>query len=146
MNEFASQALFDAEITKLSRLAAACGWIVHEAVFPTIDVSFFGKEKRPLRIKIRADNWNEQPASVELLESDGSFVKVGQAPQYPSGIFHQGPHPTSQHPFVCMVGTREYHTHPSHVPDLWDNYRCRDQSTLLGLLLQIWNGWRRSTR
>jgi hypothetical protein len=34
-------------------------------------------------------------------------------------------HPVTGKPFVCIQGTAEYHTHPSHVDDSWDRYRAR---------------------
>ena len=145
MNELASRALFDAELGRLARFAKACAWVLNDTAFPVIDVSFSADGRSVLRIRLRADNWNEQPASVELLTADGIYLPAGHAPRHSGSVFHQGPHPSTGRPFVCMVGTREYHTHPSHISDHWDNYRAREHSTLLGLLTQIWNAWRHSS-
>lgn len=42
------------------------------------------------------------------------------APGVPHSI-----HPATGKPFVCMQGVAEYHSHPSHLDDHWDRYRCR---------------------
>ena len=141
MNELASQMLFDAELPRLKRLAASCGWTVNEASFPVLDVSFGAETVRALRLRLRADGWNELPASVELLTPSGVPLAVGAAPRH--GVFNQGPHSNGQsRPFVCMVGSREYHTHTSHLSDSWENYR--QGASLLGLVTQLWHAWRKA--
>ena len=139
MNELASKELFDADVANLARLAAIRGWTLHEVKFPVIDVSFHEAERRPLRVRLVANNWNELPPSVELRAADGTFLKTGEAPA--QAIFHQGPHPATNRPFVCMVGTVEYHTHSSHLTDYWENYRKGEHANLSSLLTQIWSAW-----
>lgn len=139
MNELLSKALFTAEVANLPRLAAMRGWTVHRAEYPVFDLGFTAEKRKPLRIRLLAAEWNEQPPSVELLSADGTRLRQGEAPA--QAIFHQGPHPTTGHPFVCMAGTKEYHTHPNHLTDLWDNYRRRANCGLLSLATQIWSGW-----
>lgn len=143
MNELASKALFAAEVANLPRLATIRGWTVHQAEFPVFDIGFSDEGRRPVRLRVLAHDWNEQPPSVELLTPDGTRLKTGEAPVHP--VFHQGPHPSTGHPFVCMAGTKEYHTHPSHLNDSWENYRRRENCGLLSLLTQLWSAWLRAT-
>lgn len=137
MNLAASKALFSAEAANLPRLAAIRSWVVHKVEFPEFDIEFVADGRDPLRVRIDASDWNEQPPSVQLLDSKGTRLKCGEAPR--QSIFHQGPHQKTGHPFICMVGSKEYHTHSSHLNDLWDNHR--QQGGLLSLLTQIWSGW-----
>jgi hypothetical protein len=44
-----------------------------------------------------------------------------------------------------MAGAREYHTHSSHVNDLWDNYKHRGGYDLGGILHQLWSAWLKTT-
>lgn len=141
MNEAASRALFDEEVARLPRLASLRGWIVHSAVYPIIDVAFSQTARKGLRLRLKADGWHDQPPAVELLALDGSPLPSSDAPDYPGTVFNRSAHEITGQPFVCMVGTREYHTHPSHRPDLWENYRHLPKHGLLGLLTQLWEAW-----
>jgi hypothetical protein len=40
-----------------------------------------------------------------------------------------------------MRGSREYHTHESHISDIWDNYRGMPEFSLGGIITQLWNAW-----
>ena len=144
MNELASKALFDADVASLPRLAALRGWTIHEIAFPVIDASFNEAGRRTLRVRLVASDWNENPPSVELRAADGTFLKHGEAPA--QSIFHQGPHPAIGRPFVCMVGTLEYHTHPNHTTDHWEYYKQGEHATLTSLLTQIWSAWLHATK
>jgi len=44
-----------------------------------------------------------------------------------------------------MAGVREYHTHPSHTGDVWENYKDRSGYDLGGLLTQVWRVWQQAT-
>lgn len=139
MNEALSKELFEQDLSGLAdRLLTLRNWKIYTREFPILDVGFRATERPELRIRIIANNWNDEPASVELRDVKGEFLS--KAPQIPgSSLFNNGPHPATGRPFVCMIGTREYHTHPSHLNDSWDNYKKK--FTLGGLLTQLWNGW-----
>lgn len=139
MNDAASRALFDTETGNIVRLIQLRGWKVYAHAHPIIDVGFPLRAGRELRVRLTADQWNEQPPSVALLRSDGSFATKEDLPAYGGTIFNHGPHHTTGQPFVCMAGIREYHTHPSHIPDHWSNYRTRSDFNLAGLLTQLWS-------
>lgn len=139
MNTLASQALFDREIAILPRLAHLRGWTTHKIEYPVIDVTLADKGRSPLRVRLVAKEWDEVPPSVELLAPNGEFLSSNQIPA--QGIFNRSRHRYTGRPFVCMVGTLEYHTHESHINDHWENYRRQANRGLADLLGQVWNGW-----
>jgi hypothetical protein len=54
------------------------------------------------------------------------------------------PHPITGRPFLCVAGTREYHTHPQHDGHLWLARRNSGEGTLARLCDLIWRGMVRS--
>ena len=124
-------------------LAERRGWILHLIEFPVIDCTFTGTGRTALRIRMQCDNWNDQPPSITLHATDGTFLNT--APANPTSVFHAGPHPTTNRPFVCMRGSREYHTHPSHVTDFWEPVKGLSRYQLDGILTQVWNAWQKGS-
>jgi hypothetical protein len=43
-----------------------------------------------------------------------------------------------------MAGVREYHMHPSHVGDVWDNYKSRPGYDLGGVITLVWRAWQQA--
>jgi hypothetical protein len=143
MNEVASKALFDLEAIGLSeRLLAVRSWKMYNKEFPVLDVGFGSDSRAEFRVRLIAANWNDEPPIVELLTSTGEFLT--KLPRHPGSVFNDSRHPATGRPFVCMAGAREYHTHPSHLYDSWDNYRRQDRYKLGGILTQLWNAWLKS--
>jgi len=144
MNRAASIALFEEHTRHLSGdLVEIRKWRVFSRTFPLLDVAFEAEGRRPLRVQMNCEDWNELPPSITLLAIAGEIL--AKAPTGPPGIFHQGPHPITNKPFVCMAGSREYHTHSSHISDSWENYKLRSGYDLGGILTRIWSGWLKST-
>lgn len=144
MNSLGAKALFDASIGLLDvRVLAARGWVVHSKLFPELDISFRDPSRQELRLKFRCDDWNDSPPSVALLTPDAAYLSAVPTMRSGNNIFNGGPHDHTRRPFICMIGVREYHTHPSHVGDLWSNYKALDSYTLGNIIEQIWNGWLR---
>ncbi|HVS53590.1 MAG TPA: hypothetical protein VHD62_14640 [Opitutaceae bacterium] len=144
MNALASQALFDRDVSVIPRFAQLRGWTVHRIEFPVVDVTFVEEGRKPLRVRLVAKEWDELPPSIELLAPNGEFLQVNQTPA--QGIFNPNAHGNTGRPFVCMIGTLEYHTHGSHINDHWENYRRQANRGLTDLLGQIWNGWLRAPK
>jgi hypothetical protein len=143
MNRAASQALFDEQVSHLDGvLLQMRKWRVFSRTFPLVDVSFEDANRTPFRVQMHCEDWNASPPSIALLAVDGTVLTA--LPTGPTGIFHQGPHPITGRPFVCMAGSQEYHTHSSHTADLWDNYKARAGYDVGGILTRIWNGWLKS--
>lgn len=139
MHEALARRKFDGDLAPLSGIFTRNSRIlVNSMEFPFLDVTF--EHSSPLRLRMRADQWNELPPSVELLDAAGN----PNATPMPGGIFNPSAHPNTGMPFVCMRGTLEYHTHPSHTQEVWDQYKGTDGMDLLGIALQIGNAWRRT--
>lgn len=143
MNRAASEALFDEHTKHLEgEILNIRRWRIFSRAFPVLDVGFEAENRQPFRVQMNAEDWNELPPAVTLLSIDGAALTV-----LPSGsnIFNQSAHPSTGRPFICMAGTREYHTHASHTSDLWENYKTRSGYDLAGILTQIWSGWLKSS-
>lgn len=141
MHESLARANFLRDVELLSPLfLRSRGWTLNEASFPVLDVTF--ASANPLRVRLQCDEWNDLPPSVQLLKPDGSEWGSG----LPLPTFHQDKHAITGRTFICMVGSREYHTHPNHLTDLWDNYKNQDGMNLPGLLDRFNRAWRKAMR
>lgn len=139
MNEIAAKALFAAEMPALLSLAKLRGWEVHAAAYPLVDVTFLSTERRPIRVRVSAPDWNDTPPTIALLLPSGEPHPADKLPQ--QGMFNRTLHPNTGQPFICSPGSLEYHTYANHIPDVWANYRMRSAYNLPGILTQIWNAW-----
>lgn len=145
VNEAISRTLFEESTKGISgRILEIRGWKVWVNSYPILEVSFVAEGRQELRIKMICDDWNDLPPSVELLSSDGTKLTSLTGVVAAGTQFHAGPHPVKGGPFICMVGTREYHTHGSHLSDLWENYRNNERYRLDSILTQIWNAWKKA--
>lgn len=144
MHPLASSLSFDDDVGRWPPdIAAKRGWIVHWLEYPVIDVEFTAPGRTPLRLRLDASHWDDEPPRIALLDSSGTYLAT--APQTPASIFHPGPHPNTGRPFVCMAGVWEFHTHSSHLNTPWDQYRGKPNYGISEILTQIWNGWRKGT-
>ncbi len=144
MHPAAAKDLFERDVASLSpTLAQRRQWIIHALEFPTIDCSFTAAARTPLRLRFMCNDWNDLPPSITLHAADGSFLMA--ALSNPTGVFHPGPHPITNRFFICMRGSREYHTHPSHVSDPWENLKGTSSYDLGGILTQVWRAWQKGT-
>ena len=142
MHPAAAQALFESQVAHLTpALALRRGWVFHVVAWPVIDCSFTAPKRTTLRVGLHCDDWNDQPPSIELLNADGSHLTRNLA--IPTNVFNMSAHPATARPFVCMAGSREYHTHPSHITDHWAGYKDRASHDLGGILTQLWHAWGR---
>lgn len=142
MHPAAARALFESQVATLTpALAQRRGWVLHEVAWPVIDCSFTTQRRTTLRVRLRCDDWNDQPPSIDLLNADGSYLTRNMA--NPTGVFNMSAHHTTGRPFVCMAGSREYHTHPSHITEYWAGFKDRASHDLGGLLTQLWHAWRK---
>ncbi len=140
MHEVLARASFDVETQHLTpELCGLRGWILHKADYPTLVVDFTRTQRPTLRLIVECAGFPATPPSITLANDNG--VPLTEAPRTPGAQFHQGPHPLTGRPFVCMRGSREYHTHDSHVGDLWENYRGTPEFSLGGIVTQVWNAW-----
>lgn len=53
-------------------------------------------------------------------------------------------HPQTKLPFLCIPGTREYHSHPQHSGDSWLLHRSRRAGALAVICDQVWRSMARN--
>jgi hypothetical protein len=141
VHEVLAQANFEADVANLSdAMAVSYGIIINARSFPVLDVTI--NHTRSLRLRMVADNWDDLPPSIELLNPDGSSLSS----PVPGGVFNPSVHPNTGRPFVCMRGSREFHTYPTHRHEAWAQYRGQDGMGLVGILLQLATAWRKAVR
>jgi hypothetical protein len=142
MHPSAAKALFDSEVAAISpRLLDQRGWILHQAEYPLVDCSFTAPGRTTLRLRFDCTNWNDDPPSITLQSANGANLTT-LLPN-PTNVFNSSAHPTTGQPFVCMRGAREYHTHSSHLNDLWENVKHLPGYSIFNILGQLWNAWQR---
>jgi hypothetical protein len=143
MNRAAAHALFDEQVRHIAGdLLESRTWRVFQRAFPILDVGFEMEGRVPFRVQMSCEDWNDVPPAIALMTFDGAYLTA--VPTGPTGIFHAGPHDVTKRPFICMAGSREYHTYSGHVNDLWDNYKNVSGYSLGGILEQIWSAWLKS--
>ena len=141
MHEILARSRFDTDIRNFGpAIAARLRILVNNAVYPRWDLTV--EHTRPLRLVLTAPEWDEKPPSIGLCKADGSPMKDG----LPGGIFNSGAHPATGLPFVCMPGSREFHTHPSHLNETWESFRGTPGKTLTGIAMQLADAWRTGVR
>jgi len=143
MHDAVSKQLFDRAVANLgAELCLARGWTVLATAYPVLEVEFSAPTREPIRLRARCDSWDSVPVSLEWLDAEGGAL--ANIPQGPGGQLNNSSHPQTGRPFVCMAGVREYHTHPSHLGDSWDNYRGRPGYDLGGVITQVWRAWQKA--
>lgn len=141
MHEALARANFERDVAALGDVSAArLKVIVYERSYPILDVTI--EHSKPLRLRFQGDGFDEMPPAITILKPDGT----PWTDPLPGGVFNGGPHSVKNGPFICMRGSREYHTHDSHMNDNWDNYRGQDGMGIVGILMQLAAVWRRDAR
>jgi hypothetical protein len=142
MHEEACRMVFHFQLRGLTEeICQLRNWQIFGLDYPVLDVGFKSRQAGEIRIRMQCQAYNEQPPSVELLSMDGKFLT--DIKRDPGGVFNPGPHPITGRPFICMRGSREYHTHPSHVTDQWESLKTQSGYDLGGLVTQVWRAWSR---
>jgi len=140
VHEAVSRKLFIEGVKGLTpELAASRGWILQKIEYPVVDLCFTAPSRAPIRARFLWDGWDSQPPSIEWLTPSGEYLTT--LPPTPRGQLNSSQHPATARPFVCMIGAREYHNHPSHIGDSWENYRSRPGYDLGGIITQVWRAW-----
>lgn len=143
MHPSLSKARFEKELSHVTcELTDERSWTIFEREYPILDVGFESPKGNKIRIRFDCVNWNELPPSVTLHAWDGSFLTT--VPPSSTGIFNGSAHPQTGHPFICMRGIREWHTHPSHNADRWEPFRSQAEYRLGEIVTQVWSAWVRA--
>ena len=141
MERVVSLKKFDTAV-QLSRADAALyvagkGWDVGAAVYPTLSVVFrHPRSCRAVEFRFNCDNWDELPPSLTLHDpEDGRELPWEEWPKEVWSVLNS--HPSTGKPFLCLPGIREYHTHSSHLGDMWERYRPLSSYSLLGIVDRV---------
>lgn len=142
MLEDLARALFEEETEGMTEThCTALQRVRFSAAFPILDLGFEAPNMVPLRLQLNAQRYNAEAPAITLCDWEGVPFKT--LPRS-GGIFNNSLHEATRLPFICMIGTNEYHTHPSHRGDNWSQYR--DSRTLAALVYQIQQGWQQTWR
>lgn len=125
-----------------SDLAVMRGWELHQIEYPILDCTFTAPNRTALRLRFDFSDWDELPPSILLLDEDG--VPLKSLWSDPTGVFNSSSHPNTNLPFVCMAGSREFHTHESHLNEHWDQFRGKSGFEDVGsIVTKLWHAWQK---
>lgn len=91
-------------------------------------------------ILLELDDWDSQPPTAELLGANRAPLPVEEWPHKLTRRGLVNGHPSYPRPFFCRPGLREFHTHPQHEDEPWDEIRGRGirlSALVLGLIGEI---------
>lgn len=86
------------------------------------------------------DLWPPSVTFVDFYSGEATLPHVRAltvTPEGPRDLLVNG-HPDTGLPFLCIPGTREYHSHPQHTGDPWLLHRPRGEGSLATLCDRIW--------
>jgi hypothetical protein len=98
------------------------GWEFAEIKFPFLKIIFNGE----IAIIVNCRNYDLYPPSVYYANpidfTPLTYQEIRKLVKK-TGRLILDDHPVTHLPFICMQGFWEYHTHTSHLNDLWQNYK-----------------------
>lgn len=127
------------------------GWLMVARAETSVDVAFTAKVALPGQVidvvaaTVRFDfcNYDLWPPSVAFIDlAEGSpwmppMRAIADTPDGPRDLLVNG-HPNTGQPFLCVPGTREYHSHPQHSGDDWLLHRGTGAGRLASLCDLLW--------
>lgn len=142
MDREVSEVKFEQAIGAVRAFAAAMAgchrWELIEVSYPVLRiVHTHPRSHRRVGFRYDCDEWDAVPPSLSLFDpADGHELTFAEWPQGKWAIHER--HTQLAKPFLCLPGIREYHTHSSHVADLWENYRSRSSYSLGNIVHRVW--------
>ena len=158
-----SRKKFDRELQKVLTMKGELrkrGWIVEESNYPVVRVTFISRYIIPrsaiCTVEFDFSDYDVIPPSVRFLDPFSTetattlddyirLVSINKVKVSPvAGTYIKNNqlmniiinHCASGTPFLCLPGVREYHTHPQHSNDPWNNHRANYSGRLLFYLLE----------
>src|SRR5438445_704486 len=127
MHPEVSRQLFEEQVKRITGnpdLILDRGWLVLAETHPFLTIAVRHRATNKVRtFRFGFDNWNDLPPSLVLIDAETAEELAGNFwPTDNQSHWHQSGSSTNK-PFMCMAGIREYHTHQSHITDLWENYK-----------------------
>lgn len=123
------------------------GWIIESAQFPLVEALLLWRIGNlvfaPVAVRLDFTNydlWAPSLTFVDPLTREPTLPSVGAV------LRREGreeqlivlEHPETHLPFLCVPGTREYHSHPQHSGDAWELHRPTGEGNLATLLDRVW--------
>ncbi|MGH9209672.1 MAG: hypothetical protein ACRD2C_03220 [Acidimicrobiales bacterium] len=111
--------LLDAEITVLEERLGGAG-VAARRSGPQVHVTApeLGDDQV---LVLDAAAYDSDPVAVTITTPTGRPVPGWRWPP----ALYRGEHPVLLRPFSCIQGTQDYHAHPAHRDDPWDEHRSR---------------------
>jgi hypothetical protein len=111
--------LLDTEIGVLEERLAGRGVAVHRSGSRVhVTAPELGADRV---LVLDAAAYDTDPVAVSVTTPDGAPVPGWRWPP----ALYRGDHPVLRRPFACIQGTEDYHAHPAHRDDPWDQHRSR---------------------
>lgn len=127
------------------------GWLLLNADGLDVSVAFVakvavGEMQLPVvtaAITLRYDNYDLWPPSLTFIDAmtgQPAIPQVAALDRLDNGEVRNVllGHPTSQQPFLCLPGLREYHEHPQHNGDDWLLHRNAGEGRLAVVCDRVW--------
>lgn len=144
MHPAVSRGLFESAVGRLPPdLAPKRLWTFHQLAYPIVDCQFDKPDRTSMRLRMDFTEWDDLPPSITLHAADGT-PQTSLMPN-PTNVFNAGPHPSLRRPFICMAGSREFHSHTSHINEKWDQYRGKPGFDVFEILHKLWQAWLKGT-
>jgi len=131
------------------------GWLLlgQDEALPSAEIAFLAKVATstgpgPLpvvvcAIRLTYDNYDLWPPSLTFIDifsrkpSRPHVRAFVSTPEGPRDVLIDG-HPTTNQPFLCLPGIREYHSHPQHSGDDWLLHRPAREGSLTNICERMW--------
>ncbi len=131
------------------------GWIIlrEDFVQPSLELALLarlatsvGVSHLPVvvcAIRLTYENYDLWPPSltfIDVFAREASYPHVRaflSTPEGPRDVLIDG-HPSSNQPFLCLPGIREYHVHPQHTGDDWMIHRASKEGSISTIADRIW--------
>jgi hypothetical protein len=127
------------------------GWIMLGRSDLTVDIGFLGKLPIGIQvvpsmsacIRVEFCNYDVWAPSVEFIDPvTGEYATpivqaLVDSAEGPRDILVNS-HPTTNRPFLCVPGVRQYHDHPQHSGDSWLLHRKSGAGSLATICDRVW--------
>ena len=163
-----SRRKFDREVGQLREIEPTLvsrGWWIMSAEFPIVKVGFATVRVRPrvvpFAVRVDFTDYDVLPLSLIFVDpfEDRELLPAQMMTHLPRLVHGTAPVPTEQdepvlgqvlplyqsYPamphlpgFLCLPGTRAYHSHPAHSGDPWELHRHLGEGRLFTLLETVW--------
>lgn len=145
----------DLELWKANSQYQQRGWflLASDETVPSVELAFLAKVAMSMgagplpfvvcAIRLTYENYDLWPPSltfIDLFTRQPSRPHVRaflSTPEGPRDVLIDG-HPTTNQPFLCLPGIREYHWHPQHTGDDWLLHRPAREGSLSNICERIW--------